>query len=723
MYKNIFMFALFLPVSFGEAGMLSWPGVTDLTGQPSFATLLSAKGDVVVVSQTAADGSQRLFMYDGHGMLADPGTLRSDNTGSTVAYGLSADGRVAVGMTDSDTGRRAFLYTASSQGVTDLGTLKSDDTGSAMAYGVSADGLVIVGAAESDLSSQRAFRYQVATGEMTDLGTLMSGNLGTSVANAVSASGEVIAGLADTDKGTRHAFRWVAGDSGLTDLGTLKTDGSGNSWSQFISADGRVIVGQSETDTGDVHLFRHNAGDLALTDPGTLNADNSGSSVVRGLSADGRVMVGQASAAGNSQHAFRHEEGDNRLTDLGTLRNDKQGYSIANGVSADGVVVVGTAEADNNEFRAFYHTAGATQMTDLGTLRSDNAGTSDAMAVSADGTVIAGQAMTDDGRLHAALWKITLPGPDPDITVVDVYNTRRATSQLAVRMASVLSLYQGALMSLEDERCLPGPHNYCVGISSGYEEVTARSRLTSGLYGAVRFAQAQMWTVGASLTLAGSTRLAEGYDATGGRKPGVGAFVRYQSELEGTGLNAEVFGAFLHQDVTVRRPVLQGTEAGHGMTALTGKSLGLRVDYGLALRSDLLFSPVLGLRHRTVYQDAYGEADDVAFPVSYSRTGRENTDLLMGLEMMKKTVSGFRFDGGAGAEISLKRRQDAFRGTLPWSGVWSGNENHTQNIRPYVDTGMAMQFAASSLGVKAGWQRTDYREDDFQLKANYTWFF
>ncbi|EAA4085072.1 autotransporter outer membrane beta-barrel domain-containing protein [Salmonella enterica subsp. salamae] len=203
------------------------------------------------------------------------------------------------------------------------------------------------------------------------------------------------------------------------------------------------------------------------------------------------------------------------------------------------------------------------------------------------------------------------------------------------------------------------------------------------------------WTVGASLMLASSARLAEGYEATGGRKPGVGAFIRYQSELEGGGMNAEVSGEFLHQDITVRRPVLQGTEAGRG-NILTGKSLGLRGDYDLAVRSDLLLSPVQGLRYSTVYQDAYGEADDIAFPVSYSRSDRENTDLLMGVEMMKKTVSGFRFDGGAGAEISLKRRQNA---------------------------GMGMQYATSSFGVKAGWQRMDYREDDFRILANYTWFF
>ncbi|EAA2540623.1 hypothetical protein DNM22_20615 [Salmonella enterica subsp. enterica] len=715
--KLVTLVALWPAVSVASGGADSRAG-QDITARPSTAMYISADGSVVAGSLSGADGT-RLFLYDGKG-VTDPGTLKADNTGSTVAFALSADGRVVVGMSDSGTGRRGFVHMAGETGLTDTGTLKADNTGSAVAYGVSASGDVVVGGAESDNSRQRAFRYLTATGKMDDLGSLTGDSGSLSVASAVSADGRVITGQADTLSGTQHAFRWTEA-RGMSDLGTLKQDGSGNSWGRYVSADGRVVAGQSETDTGGVHVFRHNAGDARLTDPGTLMADNSGSAVLRGLSADGRVMVGQASATGGVQRAFRHNEGEARLTDLGTLRGDGAGTSLANAVSADGKVVVGTAEADGNQYRAFWHYAGAERMTDLGTLRSDNAGASDALAVSADGTVIAGQAETEDGSMHATLWKVTLPGPAPEVNTVDVFNSRRAMAALAARADTALSLYEGSLSGLTSTRCLPGQYHWCTGVYTGYESARPHnSNLASGVYGAVRFAQAPRWSAGASLRVPYNTRLVSGYEATGGNKPGVGMYVRYQSTPEGTGLNAEVSGAFLRQDVSVRRQVLANTEAGRGITDITGKAATLQLDYGLGVGDSLRVSPVLGLRYRDVRQAGYTESADIAFPVTYDSVGRKTTDLLAGMEALTWSAAGLYLEGEAGAEISLRRDHDTFRGVLA-GGELRADGSRTQDVRPYLAAEGGMQLDdASRVGVRAGWRRTDWREDNFHIQMGYT---
>ncbi|WP_411703898.1 autotransporter domain-containing protein [Edaphovirga cremea] len=139
--------------------------------------------------------------------------------------------------------------------MTDLGTLRADNTGTSSANAVSADGRVVVGQADSDSGyGYRAFRHNEGDSQMTALGTLRADNSGWSSAYAVSADGRVVVGAADNDSGDGnfHAFRHNEGDSQMTDLGTLRADNSGRSASTAVSADGRVVVGEADNDAGNL---------------------------------------------------------------------------------------------------------------------------------------------------------------------------------------------------------------------------------------------------------------------------------------------------------------------------------------------------------------------------------------------------------------------------------------------------------------------------------------
>src|SRR2546429_9776176 len=93
--------------------------------------------------------------FRGLGFLPGGGDLRSE------AYGLSADGTVAVGFSSSPSGIQAFRWTAAG-GMQGLGTLAITDPYSDAAA-ISADGKVIVG--ESRLgSSMVAFKWTAADG-------------------------------------------------------------------------------------------------------------------------------------------------------------------------------------------------------------------------------------------------------------------------------------------------------------------------------------------------------------------------------------------------------------------------------------------------------------------------------------------------------------------------------------------------------------------------------
>lgn len=136
---------------------------------------------------------------------------------------------------------------------TNLGTFRENNSGISVAYGVSADGSVVVGSAVTNTNSN-AFIWRSTNG-LTNIGTLAADNRYNSVANGVSADGNIVVGQADTSNGYFNAFIWRDSDTKMTSFGTLKVDNSGYSKVNAVSADGRVVVGSAATDSGNSNAF------------------------------------------------------------------------------------------------------------------------------------------------------------------------------------------------------------------------------------------------------------------------------------------------------------------------------------------------------------------------------------------------------------------------------------------------------------------------------------
>ncbi|MCP4248494.1 MAG: PEP-CTERM sorting domain-containing protein, partial [bacterium] len=134
------------------------------------------------------------------------------------AHGISADGSVVVGRSNSASGGQAFRWTAGG-GMVGLGDLPGSRFNS-WAAAVSADGSVVVGRSESSQSgfpNTEAFRW-TAAGGMVAMGDFSGGNF-YSGAHAASADGSVIVGFGMSGFG-REPFRWTAG-GGMVSLGRL----------------------------------------------------------------------------------------------------------------------------------------------------------------------------------------------------------------------------------------------------------------------------------------------------------------------------------------------------------------------------------------------------------------------------------------------------------------------------------------------------------------------
>jgi probable HAF family extracellular repeat protein len=261
----------------------------------------------------------------------------------TVAYAISADGSMIVGAGRGSAQAapfRAFVWNAAA-GITPLGEAPSPGSSfGSYAAGISADGSVVVGASDSGPGYPRAFVASPGRlwGAITDE---------PSSASAVSTDGRVVVGLVNI-KGVSFPFSWTDGE-GLALLGDLP-----GGWTEGIAygvnADGTVIVGGSVSENSDpedaYEAFRWTAatGMIALGDLPT----GAYSSEARGVSADGSVVVGSSGVHPAPKTAAFIWDAVHGMRDLHAVLLNDYGLevgawelTIAQAVSADGRTIVG----------------------------------------------------------------------------------------------------------------------------------------------------------------------------------------------------------------------------------------------------------------------------------------------------------------------------------------------------------------------------------------------
>ncbi len=169
-------------VAGGTAGDLGNPQMENLGtltgGTDSYANDVNADGSVVVGYSDSTAGA-RAFRWMAGGTAGDAGNPEMESlgtlTGGTIslAFGTNADGSVVVGASDSPAGTRAFRWveggTAGDAGNPEMENLGTLTGGSySAAYGVNADGSVVVGVSDSPTGS-RAFIWRGAMQDFTNL--------------------------------------------------------------------------------------------------------------------------------------------------------------------------------------------------------------------------------------------------------------------------------------------------------------------------------------------------------------------------------------------------------------------------------------------------------------------------------------------------------------------------------------------------------------------------
>ncbi|QDU56210.1 hypothetical protein [Aeoliella mucimassa] len=164
---------------------------------------------------------------------------------STIVSGASDDLGVITGICSYGSSPSIAFRWSAATGIEplygDLGANPGNPTG-CNGRGISADGKVIVGIAGSG-DSMEAFRWTAESG-MVGLGDLPGGDF-TSGAISASADGSVIVGFgtAEESYSVSRAFYWSE-VTGMFSLGTLDPDDYAST-AELVSADGRLVFGVS----------------------------------------------------------------------------------------------------------------------------------------------------------------------------------------------------------------------------------------------------------------------------------------------------------------------------------------------------------------------------------------------------------------------------------------------------------------------------------------------
>jgi probable HAF family extracellular repeat protein len=308
-------------------GLGNLPGESDETNPlprvlfDGRATGVSADGSVVVGASNSASGDEAFRWTAEQGMIG-LGDLSGGLFGS-FAQAVSADGSIVVG---NSANFEPFVWTQA--GMVGLG-------GALVARNVSADGAVVVGQRKLFSVGNEAFRW-TSSGGVEGLGDLPGGFVG-ATAEGVSADGSVIVGTGSSASGN-EAFRWTE-SGGMVGLGDLP-GGSFGSFAWDVSADGSTVVGTSHSHLGnELFLWTESGGMVGL---GIL----PGFTVVSGaaMSGDGARIVGQVEYATTEVFLWDAAHGMRLLGDVLTAQGvDLSDWRLTAAViSDDGRWVAGT---------------------------------------------------------------------------------------------------------------------------------------------------------------------------------------------------------------------------------------------------------------------------------------------------------------------------------------------------------------------------------------------
>ena len=256
-------------------------------------------------------------------------------------------------------------------------------------------------------------------------------------------------------------------------------------------------------------------------------------------------------------------------------------------------------------------------------------------------------------------------------------------------------------------------HNICVSAGGRYTNVDNPSANTTGALLIAAYRASEKVRVGGFLDQNLTTHNTNGIDLRRSSPMG-GMFVVWNQNVDGTGLEARLAGAYNDKDLTVTRNSGLNSEAGSGSTSLISKAISASISYGKQLgNSNWIASPYAGIRHVKITRDGYTENNSVANPLTYSSLRDETTIALLGLRLNGRITERTNVMGTIGLEQDLNHNVGNYAATGIDPLSFNANINRTRGV-----AGLGANFAVTQkqvLGVNVV-----YRREAFQSSASAT---
>ena len=255
--------------------------------------------------------------------------------------------------------------------------------------------------------------------------------------------------------------------------------------------------------------------------------------------------------------------------------------------------------------------------------------------------------------------------------------------------------------------------NICVSAGGRYTNVDNPSANTTGALLIAAYRASEKVRVGGFLDQNLTTHNTNGIDLRSSSPTG-GMFVVWNQNVDGTGIEARLAGAYNDKDLTVTRNQGLNSEAGSGSTSLISKAISASISYGKQLgNSNWIASPYAGIRYVKITRDAYTENNSVANPLTYSSLRDETTIALLGLRLNGRISERTNLMGSIGLEQDLNHNVGDYAATGIDPLSFNANIKNTRGV-----AGLGASFAISQkqvLGVNVL-----YRTEAFQSSASAT---
>ncbi len=315
---------------------------------------------------------------------------------------------------------------------------------------------------------------------------------------------------------------------------------------------------------------------------------------------------------------------------------------------------------------------------------------------------------------------------------IDVENSYKSMQLMAENGYKLIDMQQGQLRYLASATCSVGTEKTCLSGFTHYQNIDKANAIQTGISGAYRFDINQTpLVIGLAIDSDSYSSLPTGYEYQGYPLPLIGFSVDLIPSLNptsnGNALHLSLKGAYVNRKVTIKRPILDNTEAGKGHAKISGYYIDLQGYYPYTLNNLITVTPFAGLTFNQTSRSAYSETQGTKLAVHYQELNAHSLLAKIGLGIEYTVNAKLKLDSKAGLLWHLSHHQGDFQSHIDYLGQQKINYNDNKKQlaqRPFASVGLTYQLdKQSSVNTTTNWQMTPYRNQDIHMGIGYTYRF